>query len=299
MKAKRISTFSAIALLLCLSGCSLYIVNLTPKKFPPSTDGAYTIRAKVETNRQDVVPDSFEAFVVIDGNQLPMRRQLSDNPVFEYNYKPPSDNLTVRFYYVLNYLVKSKNAAPILKQFVSNLYQAQLPDTEFLVMDKQRAAVGTRVAVYGDEFTEQDRVLIDGTPCETIFVSSKELQFLVPEIKPSFGYAVDVFTSGGMLKAGLLRVDPANPLSVLPKTLELKVGQPKALAFMLSYPAPYGGLYIDITTDIPDSIIMPEVLIPERARTVSATIKGKYISNGNLFIKAGDLPEIIVPVTVR
>ena len=298
MKAKRIFVSISIVVFLCLTGCSVRMINLTPSDFPPSSTGAYTLKAQAEVRQKTVAPDSFEAFVVIDGVQYPMAKQ-SNGYLFEYDYQPPSDKLLVRFYYVLNYIVKEKNRAPILKQIISDLYQAHLPNLITLELDRQRAAVDTQVTVFGDEFTNKDRVLIDGALCETTFISPQELQFTVPEVKASFGYVIEVFTSRGTVRAGTLRVDAANPLRVLPKELELKSGQPKALAFMLDYPAPFGGLYIDVTTDIPDSIIMPEVLIPERARTVSVTIESKHIGNGNLFIKAGDLPEIIVPVTIR
>ena len=300
MKAKRILVSATIVSLLCLTGCSVRIVNLTPPQFPPSPIGSHTLTAQVDIKQQRVIPDSLKIFVVIDGERhLMSPKPLSDDHVFEYDYQPPSKKLMVRFYYVLNYMVTRKNKSPVLKQIISDLYQAQLPDPVTLRLDKERAAVDTQVTLHGEHFTDRDRVLVDGTACETTFISSKKLQFLVPEIKPSFGYTVEVFTSGRMLEAGTLRVDAANPLKVLPKKLDLKIGQPKALAFMLNYPAPYGGLYIDVTTDIPDSITMPEILIPERARTVSVTIKGEQISNGHLFIKAGKLPEIVVPVTVR
>lgn len=299
MKAKRILVSATIVSLLCLTGCSIRIVNLTPPQFLPSPTGSHTLTAQVDVKQQRVVPDSLRIFVVIDGEQRPMSKKPSSDHVFEYDYKPPAKKLMVRFYYVLNYMVSRKNKSPVLKQIISDLHQAQLPDPITLRLDKKRAAVDTQVTLHGEQFTDRDRVLVDGTPCETTFISSKKLQFLVPEIKPSFGYTVEVFTSRGILEAGTLRVDAANPLKVLPKKLDLKIGQPKALAFMLNYPAPYGGLYIDVTTDIPDSITMPEVLIAERTRTVSVTIKGEQISNGHLFIKAGKLPEIIVPVTVR
>ena len=38
-------------------------------------------------------------------------------------------------------------------------------------------------------------------------------------------------------------------------------------------PAPMGGLYINVTTDIPSSVIMPEVIIPETARTVNIAVQ--------------------------
>lgn len=300
MKAKRIPTFALIVFLLCATGCSVRIVNKTPPGFSPSTDGFYKIKAGIETNRKDVVQESFEAFVVIDGEQRPMLRNYdsSDN-LFEYDYQPDPNKSLVRFYYVLNYLTEHKNKAPALQQMISGLYQFQLANAMVLKLDKQRAAVGTTVTLYGEQFTDQDYVLIDGISCKTTFISPNELQFQVPDMSPSFNYIVDVFTAKGIFNAGKLRVDAANPLRVVPEKLELKTSQPKAIAFMLEKPAPYGGLYIDVSTDIPDCIVMPELLVPEGARTFSTAIEGKHISNGNLFINVDGLPEIVVPVTVR
>ena len=275
------------------------MVNRTPPEFPPSPTGTYPLEAQVDFNQKTVLPDSFKAFVVIDGQQYPMTRNPSGDHLFTYDYQPPAEKLIVRFYYVLSYLEATGDEAPELKEIISGLYQTELPNTVILRLDRDRAAVDTEVTLHGERFTRQDRVFIDGVPCETTFISSRELQFLVPEIRSSFGYNVEVFTPRGMLSVGTLRVDAANPLRVLPKELALKVGQTAALAFMLDRPAPFGGLYIDVTTDIPDSIVMPEILIPERARTVSVNLEGKLISNGNLFIKAADFPEIVVPVTVR
>ena len=275
------------------------IANRTPPEFSPSPTGTYTLKAEVTVSQRSVVQNSLEAFVVIDGEQHPMSQKLTDGYIFEYDYRPPSKKLLVNFYYILNYFVTKKSEAPVLEQIISDLYQARLPNSMSLQMDKDRAAVDTEVSIYGEQFTREDRILIDGTPCETIFISSGELKFIVPEIKPSFGYVVEVFTPKGMLNAGTLRVDDAHPLKILPKELALKAGQPQALVFMLNDPAPYGGLYVTATTDIPDSIYMPKILIPERTRTVSVIIEGKHIGNGNLFFKAGDLPEIVVPVTIR
>ena len=112
----------------------------------------------------------------------------------------------------------------------------------------------------------------------------RQLQFVVPELRPDFGYGIEVRSTTRAQTAGYLRIDPASPLSVLPNQLSLEPGQRQALAFALDYPAPDGGLYINVTTDIPGSIIMPEVLIPEGARSVSAVIEGGKVGSGHLFI---------------
>jgi hypothetical protein len=299
MKAKRIFLSSFLVLAFYLSGCSVKIVNTTPDIAHASPTGNYTLSAHAQVNKKTVVTSSLEAFVVIDGEQRAMTATTSAPNLFKYDYPaPPQEELT-RFYYVLKFVTQKEDGTAVPAQIISDLYQVQLPNQITLTVEKTRAAVGTRVSINGQGFTGQDIVFIDHTPAETIFSSPTKLQFVVPQLKPNFGYSIEVRSTTRAQTAGYLRIDPASPLSVLPNQLSLRTGQSQALAFALDYPAPYGGLYINITTDIPDSIIMPEVLIPEGARTVSATIEGDKVDQGHLFINASTLPELVIPLTIR
>ena len=299
MYAKQTALFITLIVFLCLTGCSVRIINLTPTEIPTSASGTYTLKALADIGRNTVFPDSLEAFVIIDGKQYPMIQQPANDYLFEYNYKPSDEKSAFQFYYKLNYIIKKNNQTPAFKQTTSDLQQVELTYSNRLKINRQHAPIDTEVSVYGDQFTVRDQVLVNGILCKTSRISSQELQFVVPEISPKFNYPVEVRTPKGIFKAGSLRVDPANPLKVTPQKLALRLGQPQALVFMLDYPAPSGGLYLEITTDIPDSIIMPEALIPEGSRTISVIVDSKNIANGNLFIQAGELPEIIVPVTIR
>jgi len=299
MKAKRIFLSSVLVLAFCLTGCGVKIVNTTPSIAPASPTGTYTLSAQAEVKKKTVVPSSLEAFVVIDGEQRPMTQQTETPNFFTYDYQAPTEKDLARFYYVLNYVTHKEDEAPVQVQIISDIYQIQLPNPVTLSIDTTRAAIGTRVTVAGQNFSSEDLIFIDDVAAETIFVSSSKLQFVVPEVKPGFGYKVEVRSTTRSQTAGYLRIDPASPLSVLPTKLTLEPGQRQALAFALDTPAPYGGLYINITTDIPNSIIMPEVLIPEGARTVSATIEGDKVGSGHLYINAKGLPELVIPVTIR
>jgi hypothetical protein len=299
MKAKRILLSSSLFIAFCLTACSVKIVNTTPDIAPASPTGNYTLSAHAQVNKKNVVPSSLEAFVVIDGEQRAMTTTTTAPNLFQYDFQATAQEELTRFYYVLKFVTQKENGTTASAQIISDLYQVQLPSQITLKVDKTRAAVGTRVSINGQGFTDQDIVFIDHTPAETVFTSPKQLQFVVPQLKPNFGYSIEVRSTTRAQIAGYLRIDPASPLSVLPKQLSLKPGQSQALAFALDYPAPYGGLYVNVTTDIPDSIIMPEVLIPEGARTVSATIKGDKVGQGHLFINADSLPELVIPLTVR
>ena len=299
MKAKRIFLSSFLVLAFCLTGCSVKIVNTTPDIAPASPTGNYTLSAHAQVNKKTVAPSSLEAFVVIDGEQRAMTATTTAPNLFEYDYQAPAGKELTRFYYVLNFDTQKEDETPTSVQIISDLYQVKLPSQITLTIDKTRAAVGTRVSINGQGFTNQDIVFVDRTPAETVFTSPTQLQFVVPELKPDFGYSIEVRSTTRAQTAGYLRIDPASPLSVLPNQLSLKPGQRQALAFALDYPAPDGGLYINITTDIPGSIIMPEVLIPEDARSVSAVIEGGKVGSGHLFINVSGLPELVIPLTIR
>lgn len=296
---KAISLSSFLILSFCLTGCGVKMINTTPAIAPASPTGSYTLSAQAQVNKKTVVLSSLAAFVVIDGEQRAMTATTTAPNLFEYDYQAPTEKELTRFYYVLKFVTQKEDEAAVSTQIISDLYQVQLPSQITLKIDTIRAAVGTRVSINGQGFTDQDIVFVDQTPAETVFTSPTKLQFVVPELKPDFGYSIEVRSTTRAQTAGYLRIDPANPLSVLPNQLNLKPGQRQALAFALDYPAPDGGLYINVTTDIPGSIIMSEVLIPEGARTVSTTIEGDQVGQGHLFINASNLPELVIPLAIR
>ncbi|NCG08566.1 MAG: hypothetical protein GWO81_03200 [Verrucomicrobia bacterium] len=90
-----------------------------------------------------------------------------------------------------------------------------------------------------------------------------------------------------------------NILRVIPSSIDLRSGQRQALVFELTQPAPSGGFPILVTTDIPQSIIMPKVFIPAGARTASISVQGDRPGAGKLFIQATSQKEIVIPVRVR
>ena len=68
-----------------------------------------------------------------------------------------------------------------------------------------------------------------------------------------------------------------------------------ALLAMGAYP---GGTLLDVTTDVPESVIMPEVVIPQGQTYVSVTVEGGKTGTGNLFLKGFGSGEVTIPVTV-
>lgn len=91
---------------------------------------------------------------------------------------------------------------------------------------------------------------------------------------------------------------PFSRMTILPSSLSLTSGQKEELTFSISLPAPEGGLVIEVMTDIPNSVIMPEILIPEGESSVTISIEGGVDGSGTLFVLAPGFEAITVPVKV-
>ena len=96
---------------------------------------------------------------------------------------------------------------------------------------------------------------------------------------------------------GTFRID-ASTISVAPTSLSLRTGDRTTLTFSLPNPAPPGGTLLDVATDVPESIIMPEVIVPQGQTSVSVTVEGGKPGNGTLYLKGFGAGEVTVPVTI-
>ncbi len=97
----------------------------------------------------------------------------------------------------------------------------------------------------------------------------------------------------------VMRALDNNTLRVIPSSIDLRSGQRQALAFELSQSAPSVGLPIQVTTDVSQSVIMPEVFIPAGVRTASISVQGDAPGAGKLYIQAPGQAEIVLPIRVR
>jgi hypothetical protein len=85
---------------------------------------------------------------------------------------------------------------------------------------------------------------------------------------------------------------------VEPAALTLVPGQKQSVTFTVTHPAPAGGLLLDVTTDVPESVIMPEVVVPEGQSSVTVTVEGGKPGTGSLFLKGYGNGEVSIPVSV-
>lgn len=143
----------------------------------------------------------------------------------------------------------------------------------------------------------------------TTYVESQELResrqsLAQPKtVQPTYSGSTSAPTVSGSSHSSATRAQSDgirfDELRVIPGELLLDQGQRQAIAFSINGYAPTGGLYVKVTTNAPESVIMPEVIIPEGARTVNVTIEGGSAGSGKLFIEALGYEEVIIPITVR
>ena len=134
----------------------------------------------------------------------------------------------------------------------------------------------------GRGLTKYDVIKVGEQDASTRYLSENELRFVVPALPSGIDYPVKL--SGGCpwcFDIGNFRVDESR-LKVSPSSLEIQSGDTATLLFKIDYEAPAGGLAIDVKTNIPNSIIMPEAVIAEGDMTVNIPVKGSEAGEGKL-----------------
>lgn len=282
---------------LFLAGCELKLVDLTPETLKANPSQTYTITARVKVKNTAVVEESIKPEVIIDGQAVPMTQATGGGSIWEYDYRIPEGRNTAAYYILVRYQIRNSNGA-VSKEDYTDIRQITIERRYSVELEVDRAPVGTRVAVLGRGFTRDDQVLVGGVPAEANFESATSLAFFVPALPPGRSYEVVVIgASGGQLEAGSIRVD-GSQIRVSPGSLELSEGQRLPLAFSIPTGAPPGGLTVSVTTDVPNSVIMPEVFIPANERSTSITIEGGAPGTGSLFVEASGYSEVVVPIRV-
>ena len=301
MNAKlNLSTLLALLTLAILTACSVTIDTITPTQLPANPSNIYTISARPLVSNDVVDPKTVKMFIVIDGQKHAMQASPMGKDYFDYEYRLPKGRDSAIYYLEMHYRMRNFGDRPSPeKSLKSGTKHLQINQRYSIALDVDRAPLGTPIAVLGRGFRTSDQIFVGDQACDTRFISSNVLEFTLAGLQPDASYPVEIRGNGDAQPAGWLRVDPGNPLSVLPNRLELKSGERKVLAFVLEHPAPSDGLEILITTDITQSIIMPEVFMPAEARTVNIPIIGGEAGSGSLYVKGRGLPEIEVAISVE
>jgi hypothetical protein len=80
--------------------------------------------------------------------------------------------------------------------------------------------------------------------------------------------------------------------------LEIPKGKSVELVISLSSQAPGEGIEIDVTTDIPDAVFVPDVMVRGGKSATTATIEGAESARGTPFLRANGFTETAVPVVI-
>lgn len=294
---RRNSAFvSAVLALGLLTGCqTLTITNMTPDNVPANPSQIYTITATFKPESLTLDPSSISPRIVIDGRIFPMTKSTAVD-VWEFDYQLPSGRTSANYYFIVSYLGKDAPVGAIPSEMQSELQHLNVAGRYVLRPEASRAPIGARVSVLGAGFTPNDVVYFDYTPTRTVFESPSSISFFVPAVETSKSYNLRVAGGGISLSVGSFRVDAIN-FSISPTALSLRAGEQQAMTFTIPQPAPAGGMLIDVQTDVPESIVMPEVIVPAGQTSVTIAVQGGKPGSGSLFFKSS-AGESSVPVTV-
>lgn len=297
MKNAKIIVFVAALSAFVLGGCSS-IRNTTPKTFPESPSRTYTLSVNVDVKDGDVSKKSYKPYIVIDGGVFPMRDM--GKGLYQYDYVMPRGRNSAKYYFQFDYdLNKIASGIPSGRTLKSTEVYEFSTEGKFVVsMESVRGNVGSKITVLGKGFTADDKILVGGVEAKTDFISESTLNFTVPALESGRVYKVELSTAEKKIYIGEFRIDDA-AMVVTPSFLELRSGETTKLTFNIGSRAPAGGCVIDVKTNIPSSLIMDDVVVPEGKRSVVVTIKAGAKGQGFIYINSFGYKEVRIPITVK
>ena len=294
LHASRIFPAIAAGFLLLLAGCNLTITNLTPDTVPQNPSQIYTITASFHPTSNRVETASIAPRIIIDGRSYPMTKSNVNGDIWEFDYQLQAGRASAAYYFICDY--KTEDQSGPASEVYSELQTMKIAARYVLKPEATRAPVGSRVSVLGAGFTPADVIYFGLTPTRTVFESPSSLSFFVPNVAPGQSYKLNVNGPAGALDVGTFRVD-AISFQVEPAALALHTGEQQALTFTIPQPAPAGGMLIDVRTDVPASVIMPEVIVQAGQMSVTVPVQGGKPGTGSLFFRSS-AGESTVAVTV-
>ena len=317
--ARRIFLGLGLIASLTMVGCNTTsVTNLTPGSLRANPSQIYTISARIKPRGATYVEGTVLPSIVIDGQKYRMTRSPLGEDIYEFEYQLAPGRTELAYYFEFTYQV-SNNGILSSREDYTQIQHASIVGRYVLSLEAIRGPVGSRISILGRGFTPGDVVYFDSTPVRTVFESPNAISFFVPAVDANKNYKVSLGGSLGQSPVGTFRVDgvggvtsetnspivtagpgaSSGPLLVNPTALSLKQGQKVSLTFTTPVTASTGGILIDITTDIPESVIMPEVIVPQGSNTVTVQIEAGHAGTGSLFCKGPGVNELVIPVTVR
>lgn len=283
--------------LILFAGCTQRIVNLTPERLPQNPSGIYTISAATDFENEAVVPGTLKIDIVIDGKRHEMVPSTVGEGIWDFIYRIPENRDAAAFYFVAYYDSFIRDSI-VAKTEQSDLFRFHLANRYVITMESERGPVGARIPVVGRGFTEFDTIRVGGIEAETTYGTPNAISFIVPALEADKGYQVEIDGADGRLPIGVFRVDAAR-MQVSPATLRIPAAQRGVFVVGIPSAAPRGGLPVTALTDIPEALVMPEIIIPHGSRTVSVPFEGRSPARGELHLKAPGFEEVRVPVIIE
>jgi hypothetical protein len=280
-----------------LVGCAEEnICNMTPQVMPQNQSHRYTLTLGVRNSDGDIVQRSIRPYVVVDGERHEMQKHPDGNNIFVYDH-PFYDLGTIPYYFELLYEV-NRHGSIREKIAKSELYHTTITNKYIFALDANRGPVGAKVNIVGCGLGKGDRVRVGGRIVASNWLSTGAIEFAVPPMECDCDYEVYLLSNRREFFAGTFFIDPSN-LRCSSDFIRLDNGESQRLVFMLDQPAPAEGIDLDITTDIPSSIIMPEVRLSGGERTVGVSIRGgEESAKGMLFVAAKGFRSLEIPVEI-
>lgn len=279
-----------------LNANEVVIHNLTSESLPQNPSEIYSINAEIYPVSLNINKDCIRPSVIIDGKIYPMAKGFRGPNSFTYDYKMPAGANTARYYFEVNYVTKVFECVKD-RTVKSGLYDLKIGNRCASTLDICRGPIGAIIPVSGRGLSSGDKIVFGDTEAQTTYVSPYLVTFKVPALRAGKIYDVYLEGNNGSIPMGEFRIDSWT-LSANHDSIYLKSHERVVLTIEVDSPAPRGGIELDITTDIPDSVIMAEAIIPEGQKAVNVTIEGGKQGSGTLFIATNGVDELALPISV-
>lgn len=297
-----IRVFAISATAFILAGCNTVFTNYTPERIPQNPSGIYTFSFLANPPVRSAISGSETAQIVINGETHEMQQDPENPRLFTFDFRIPQGITEVRYYYILHFdhvnNGQSRRTTRYSTHEEGKVFQGRLINRYPIQLVNERGPVGASIALVGSGFSSQDVVMVGGREATTTVHSGNSIEFTIPAVSSGRSHEVVLRSGAGDIPVGSLRVDSAQ-MRVQPGRLTIDSGSADLLIVQVENPAPRGGYEVDIRTDIPNSVIMPEVTIPEGARSVNVRVEGGEPGRGILSVNIPGFNTIEVPIEVR
>ena len=307
--AKRIFAVLGALAALALSGCvSPTIINRTLGVLAPSPTQTYKITASVKPSASNFIPDSETVQIMIGQAPYPMTKVPNSDTLYEFDYKAPP-GVTQFAYYFLAHYNTSDSGIVSLREDYSTLQHAVISDQISSVAAGNTAAAGASVSSANTAIPWGSPASMESSASANVAPASTSASGALNAGSFGFGSASSTAATTSYSaqtpaptasSASVSTRQDGNDLTVSPTEISIHTGSNIVLKFITPTKVTGSPLLIDVTTDIPDSVIMPEVYVNVGRNVGSVILKGGKPGKGNLYVKAaGYAKTLTIPITVK